>query len=151
MDYVCRVGTPTGEVVEQTFTAEDEASLRHDLEQKGYYLFSFRRGMGLSQLGGMRRPRIHPDKLLLFTQEMAALLKAGLPLLQALDILLERVRDEVFRRSMTTIRDKVKSGVALSEAFAARAPSTRRCWPPASPPGSAAARSRACSAASCST
>jgi type IV pilus assembly protein PilC len=106
-------------VVEQTFTAEDEASLRNELEQKGYYLFSFRRGMGLGQLGGIRRPRIHPDKLLLFSQEMAALLKAGLPLLQALDILLERQRDEVFRRSMTTIRDKVKSGIALSEAFRA--------------------------------
>src|SRR3954463_12626527 len=103
MEYVCRVGTPTGEVVEQTFTAQDEAALRNELEQKGYYLFSVRRGMGLKQLG-ISRPHIHPDKLLLFGQEMAALLKAGLPLLQALDILLERQRDEIFRRSMTTIR-----------------------------------------------
>ncbi len=116
MEYVCRVGTPTGEVVEQTFTAPDEAALRNDLDQKGYYLFSVRRGMGLKQLG-LRRPRVDPDRLLLFGQEMAALLKAGLPLLQALDILLERQRDEVFRRSLTAIREKVKSGIALSEAF----------------------------------
>jgi type IV pilus assembly protein PilC len=118
MEYVCRVGTPTGEVVEQTFSAPDEAALRSDLEQKGYYLFSVRRGMGLKDLG-LRRPRIHPDRLLLFGQETAALLKAGLPLLQALDILLERQRDEVFRRSLTTVREKVKSGAALSEAFRA--------------------------------
>ena len=39
MDYLCRVGTPNGEVVEQTFTAHDESSLRSELEQKGYYLF----------------------------------------------------------------------------------------------------------------
>ena len=116
MEYVCRVGTPTGEVVEQTFTAPDEAALRNDLDQKGYYLFSVRRGMGLKQLG-LRRRRVDPDRLLLFGQEMAALLKAGLPLLQALDILLERQRDEVFRRSLTAIREKVKSGIALSEAF----------------------------------
>jgi len=118
MEYVCRVGTPTGEVVEQTFTAPDEAALRNDLEQKGFYLFSVRKAMGLKDFG-LRRPHIVPDLLLLFGQEMAALLKAGLPLLQALDILLERQRDEVFRRSLTTIREKVKSGVALSEAFRA--------------------------------
>jgi type IV pilus assembly protein PilC len=118
MDYLCRVGTPTGEVVEQTFTATDEVSLRSELEQKGYYLFSVRREMGLSGLG-LRRRRIHPDLLLLFAQELAALLKAGLPLLQSLDIMLERQRDEVFRRSLTTVREKVKSGVALSEAFRA--------------------------------
>lgn len=118
MEYVCRVGTPTGEVVEQTFTAADEATLRNDLEQKGYYLFSVRRGMGLKDFG-LRRPHVSPDLLLLFGQEMAALLKAGLPLLQALDILLERQRDEVFRRSLSTVREKVKSGIALSEAFRA--------------------------------
>ena len=118
MEYVCRVGTPTGEVVEQTFTANDEATLRSDLEQRGYYLFSVRRGIGLKDFG-LRRPHISPDLLLLFGQEMAALLKAGLPLLQALDILLERQRDEVFRRSLNAIREKVKSGVALSEAFRA--------------------------------
>ena len=118
MEYVCRVGTPTGEVVEQTFTAPDEVSLRSELEQKGYYLFSVRRGMGLKSLG-LRQEKIHPDLLLLFGQELAALLKAGLPLLQGLDIMLERQRDPVFRRSLTTVREKVKTGVALSEAFRA--------------------------------
>ena len=118
MEYVCRVGTPTGEVVEQTFSAPDELSLRSELEQKGYYLFSFRRDRGLKSLG-LRRTRIEPDLLLLFGQELSALLKAGLPLLQSLDIMLERQRDEVFRRSLATVREKVKTGVALSEAFRA--------------------------------
>ena len=45
MEYVCKVGTPGGEVVEQTFTAADEAALRADLEQKGYYLFDIKRGL----------------------------------------------------------------------------------------------------------
>ena len=104
--------------MEQTFSASDELSLRSELEQKGYYLFSYRRDMGLKSLG-LRRTRIEPDLLLLFGQELSALLKAGLPLLQSLDIMLERQRDEVFRRSLTTVREKVKTGVALSEAFRA--------------------------------
>ena len=118
MEYVCRVGTPTGEVVEETFTASDEVSLRTELEQKGYYLFSVRRALSLAQVG-LKSSRVKGDLLLLFGQELAALLKAGLPLLQCLDIMLERQRDPVFRRSLETVREKVKSGVAVSEAFRA--------------------------------
>ncbi len=118
MDYVCKVGTPSGEVVEQTFSAPDESALRTDLEQKGYYLFSVRRGFGLRDLG-LRRPHIPTERLLTFTQELAALLKAGLPLVQSLDIMLERQQEPTFKRSLETIREKVKSGVALSDAFKA--------------------------------
>ncbi|HVR69558.1 MAG TPA: type II secretion system F family protein [Vicinamibacteria bacterium] len=118
MEYVCKVGTPTGEVVEQTFTAPDEAVLRAELEHKGYYLFSMRRALGLHRLQ-LRRPRVSPDLLMLFGQELSALLKAGLPLLQSLDVMLERQRHPVFKRSLTTVREKVKSGTALSEAFRA--------------------------------
>jgi type IV pilus assembly protein PilC len=118
MEYVCKVGTPGGEVVEQTFTAPDESALRSELEQKGYYLFSVRRGFGLGDLG-LRRPRVPTERLLIFSQELAALLKAGLPLVQSLDVMLERQPDLVFRRSLETIRDKVKSGIALSDAFRA--------------------------------
>src|SRR6266536_2801456 len=118
MEYVCKVGTPSGDVVEQTFTAPDESVLRHELEQKGYYLFSVRRGLGLREFG-LRRPHVATERLLIFAQELAALLKAGLPLVQSLDVMLERQADPVFKRSLTTIREKVKSGVALSDAFKA--------------------------------
>jgi type IV pilus assembly protein PilC len=118
MEYVCKVGTPTGEVVERTFSAPDEIALRSELEHQGFYLFSIRRGLGLSGLG-MRARRVPGDLLMLFGQELAALLKAGLPLFQSLDVMLERQKHPLFRRSLTTVRDKVKSGVALSEAFRA--------------------------------
>src|SRR5262245_22128696 len=121
MDYVCKVGTPAGEVLEQTFSASDETALRQDLEQKGYYLFSVRRGLSLKELG-LRRTRIHPDLLLVFGQQLAALLKAGLPLLQSLDIMLERQKNQVFRRSLATVREKVKGGTAISEAFRQEGP-----------------------------
>jgi len=116
MDYVCKVGRPTGEVVEQTFTAPSESALRADLEQKGLYLFSVRRSLGLGGLS-FRRRRIPAELLLIFSQELAALLKAGLPLLQSLDVMLERQKDALFRRSLATVRDKIKAGTALSEAF----------------------------------
>ena len=116
MEYVCRVGTPGGEVVEQTFTATDEVALRADLEQKGYYLFGIKRGLNLKGLG-LKRDKVPIDLLMLFGQELAALLKAGLPLVQSIEIMLERQKHPVFRASLSTVRDKVKSGIALSDAF----------------------------------
>ena len=118
MEYVCKVGTPAGEVLERTFVAPDEASLRAELEQQGYYLFGVRRGFRLGEMG-IRKRRVDRSVLLIFGQELAALLKAGLPLYQSLDVMLERQRDPVFRASLNTIRDRVKSGMSLSEAFKA--------------------------------
>jgi type IV pilus assembly protein PilC len=116
MEYVCRVGTPSGDVVERGFTAPDERALRADLEQQGLYLLSVRRGFSLSAFR-LRKRRVDPAMLLVFSQELAALLKAGLPLFQSLDVMLDRQRDPVLRQSLATVRQKVKSGVALSDAF----------------------------------
>jgi len=116
MEYVCRVGTPSGEVVERTVSASDERALRADLEQQGLYLLSMRRGLSLSALR-IRKRRVNPSLLLIFSQELAALLKAGLPLFQSLDVMLERQRDPLLRQSLASVREKVKSGTALSDAF----------------------------------
>lgn len=116
MDYVCRVGTPSGDVVERAFTAPDESALRAELEQQGLYLLSVRRGLSLSAFR-LRKRRVDPAMLLVFSQELAALLKAGLPLFQSLDVMLDRQRDPVLRQSLVTVRQKIKSGVALSDAF----------------------------------
>jgi type IV pilus assembly protein PilC len=118
MEYVCRVGTPAGDVVERTFTAPDETALRAELDQQGYFLFSIKRGFGLARLK-LRPSRVAPGLLLIFAQELAALLKAGLPLFQSLDVTLDRQKDPVFRRSLTAVREKIKGGTALSEAFRA--------------------------------
>jgi type IV pilus assembly protein PilC len=115
MEYVCRVGTTSGEIVERTFRAPDERALRAELEQQGLYLLSVRRGLRLGSLG-VRPKRVKPALLLVFSQELAALLKAGLPLFQSLDVMLDRQRDPLFRQSLASVREKVKSGVALSDA-----------------------------------
>jgi type IV pilus assembly protein PilC len=117
MEFSCKVGMPTGEIVERTFTADDESALRADLEQKGFYIFAVR-SSAVKEFR-LRRPHVKMDTLLMFCQELAALLKAGLPLLQGLEIMLERQQDLTFKRSLTTIRDKIKTGISLSDAFKA--------------------------------
>jgi type IV pilus assembly protein PilC len=124
MQFICRIGTPDGRVLEEIFSASDETALRSDLGKRGYHLFEVKRQglapkMGVPALiRGGRRGRIPVQEFLVFNQELAALLRAGLPLLQAIDLMLERMKPGTFRSVLTEVRDKVKSGTDLSEAFA---------------------------------
>lgn len=124
MQFICRIGTQDGRVLEEIFTASDEMALRSDLGKRGYHLFEVKRRGAAPSLGvpallrGGRRGRIPVGEFVVFNQELAALLKAGLPLLQALDLMLERMRPGTFRSVLTEVRDKVKSGTDLSDAFA---------------------------------
>jgi type IV pilus assembly protein PilC len=117
MEFRCRLGTPAGEIVEGLYAADSEALLRRDLEEKGLYVLSLRRA-GLSLSFGRRRQRIKGHEFLVFNQELATLLKAGMPLVQSLDILRQRVPNRTFKTVLDSVHDKVKGGVALSDAFA---------------------------------
>lgn len=135
MQFICRVGTPDGRVLEELITASDETALRSDLGKRGYHLFEAKRQgmapkMGLpALLRGGRRGRIPVQDFLVFNQELAALLKAGLPLLQAIDLMLERLRNPTFRAVLTDVRDQIKSGTDLSEAFAQHGDLFPRLYP----------------------
>jgi type IV pilus assembly protein PilC len=135
MQFICRVGTPDGRVFEEMFTASDETALRSDLGKRGYHLFEVKRQgmapkMGLpALLRGGRRGKVPVQDFLVFNQELAALLKAGLPLLQALDLMLERLENPTFRAVLTDVRDRVKSGTDLSEAFAEHGDLFPRLYP----------------------
>lgn len=134
MQFTCRVGTPDGRVLEEVFTASDETSLRTELGKRGLHLFEVRRrgvspGRALSAFGRMGRRRIPVQEFMVFNQELAALLKAGLPLLQALDLMLERMKNLHFRSVLIDVRDRVKSGTDLSEAFAAHGDLFPRLYP----------------------
>lgn len=114
MEYICKVGTPAGEIVERSFEAPNEEALKADLQRQGLFLFSHRKA---SSDFNLTAPRVKAENLQLFGQELAALLKAGLPLTQGMDLMVERQRDPLFKRSLAAVRDRVKSGTALSEAF----------------------------------
>lgn len=114
MEYICKVGTPAGEIVERSFDAPSEEALKADVLRQGLFLFSHRRATQGFRFGA---PRVKPENLQLFGQELAALLKAGLPLTQSMDLMVERQRDPLFKRSLAAVRDRIKSGSALSDAF----------------------------------
>jgi type IV pilus assembly protein PilC len=122
MEFRCRLGTPNGEVVEGVYVADSEARLRRDLEEKGLFVLSLQpRGWVSGLPGGARRRRVGRQEFLVFNQELATLLKAGMPLTQSLDILRQRVSNPTFKAVLDGVYEKVVSGTALSDAFGAHA------------------------------
>jgi type IV pilus assembly protein PilC len=124
VEFRCRVATAGGQVSEATYVAESEARLRADLEEKGLFLLSVHGG-GALNVGGLRlglptRRRIPAREFLVFNQELATLLKAGLPLVHSVDILRKRVPNPMFKAALNDVHDRIRSGSALSEAFEAQ-------------------------------
>jgi type IV pilus assembly protein PilC len=121
MEFRCRLGTAGGEIIEGVYIADSESRLRHELEEKGLFVLSLQRRGGLPNItrGGGQRRRISRQEFLVFNQELATLLKAGMPLVQSLDILRQRVSNATFKAVLDDVYDKVKSGQGLSDTFAA--------------------------------
>jgi type IV pilus assembly protein PilC len=121
MEYRCRLGTATGEILEEIHVSDSEAHLRRELEQKGFCVLGLRpKGLlGQVSLPGRVRRRVPMRDFLVFNQELATLLKAGMPLVQSLDILRSRVEHPTFRPVLDEVYEKVRAGSSLSDAFGA--------------------------------
>ena len=120
MEFRCRLATATGQVSEGTFVADSEAALRRELEEKGLYVLDLRAARrGFPGLTRSRGGRIKQHEFLVFNQELATLLKAGMPLVQSLEILRRNIPNPTFKALLDDVYDKVRSGTALSDAFEA--------------------------------
>jgi len=120
MEFRCRLASPNGEIVEGVYAAETEERLRHELEEKGLYVLSLQPKHAIAgiSLHLPQRKGVNTREFLVFNQELATLLKAGMPLVQSLDLLKRRVESPTFRTVLDDVHDKVRSGTALSDAFA---------------------------------
>jgi type IV pilus assembly protein PilC len=119
--YSFQVGTPTGSIQTLEVAGDTLDAARRSLEDKGYFVFDRQeQARTLPRLGrpAFLAPRVTPRALLVFNQELLALVRAGLPILSALDLLRERGRQPRLRSLLEVVRDEVKGGAALSAAMA---------------------------------
>ena len=121
-EFVCKVGDTTGRVFQQMETAQSEAEARQKLAERGFFVFSVRMHFDLlSQFSGAARERkIRPADFLIFNQQFSTLIKAGLPILKALELLAERAAAPRLRPTLQDVRQRVRDGALLSEALAAQ-------------------------------
>jgi len=119
VEFRCRLASPNGEIVEGVYVADNEAKLRHELEEKGLFVLSLQPKGAIAGVSVRlpRRSAINTREFLVFNQELATLLKAGMPLVQSLDLLRRRVTTPTFRGVLDDVHEKVRAGSALSDAF----------------------------------
>ncbi|KAF0218290.1 MAG: type IV pilus assembly protein [Geobacteraceae bacterium] len=116
--YTCKLGSSDGRIVEKEFEAVNGATLRQSLEEQGYFVFELKKKpLQFLWEKGVARRKVDNRELLTFNQELLVLIKAGLPIVQALDTILERVEKGKLPEILRNIREDVKGGAALSDAF----------------------------------
>ena len=120
-EFICRLGTPSGEIITRIVEASAAGEARTRLEQEGFRVFAVSSpNEGLSGLlsgGGNKKGKVKQADFLLFNQQLSALLRAGIPVLQSIELLKTRSASGNLRIVLADVEDKIKSGVPLSEAF----------------------------------
>src|SRR6185436_17179247 len=121
-DWVLKYADARGEIHQQIAQAATEQEVRERFSQQGYLIYSIRprriaRGLAteVSLLG--RRKKLNLEKFLIFNQQFVTLIRAGLPILKSLDLLADRLTDPKLGPHVKAVRDDVRKGTLLSEAF----------------------------------
>jgi type IV pilus assembly protein PilC len=125
-EFICRLGTPAGEVVTRTVEAPGINEARARLELEGFRVFNVTppKASGvttLTRLGGRGgQAKVKASDFLLFNQQLAALVRAGIPILQAISMLRKRAASARLRAVLGDVEDQIRGGAALSQAFASQ-------------------------------
>jgi type IV pilus assembly protein PilC len=124
-EFICRLGTPSGEIVTRIVEAAGSVDAKTQLEREGYKVFAVSAsGGGVSSFlpfgDSGNKPKIKQADFLIFNQQFSALLRAGIPVLQAIGLLKTRSGSSALRNVLTDVEEKIRSGVPLSEAFDAQ-------------------------------
>jgi type IV pilus assembly protein PilC len=116
-EFVARVGTPDGAVLLERHRAGSADALKRELEARGLHVFQVRAAGGRLRIPLLRREKLDPLDFLVFNQQLATLLRAGIPVLQSLELLQRSQSSPLFREVLSRVLEEVRSGVSLSDAF----------------------------------
>ena len=115
--FTCKIGASDGRILVKELDSASDALLRQSLEDQGYVVFEVRKKPFQFLLdAGIGRKKMGNKELLLFNQEFLVLLKAGLPIIQALDTVLESGTGKL-NEILSAVREDIKGGMALSSAM----------------------------------
>ena len=116
--YTCKIGLADGKIIEKEFESVNAEVLRLSLTEQGFFVFNVKKKpLQFIWEKGVGRQKISNKELITFNQELLVLLKSGLPIIQALDTILERVEKGKLSELLKSIREDIKGGSSLSEAF----------------------------------
>jgi type IV pilus assembly protein PilC len=112
-----RVAKEDGTVLERRVASENEGVLRGQLTGEGYLILSIAEVSKGCSLPSFSRRGVSARNFLAFNQELMTLLKAGLPILKIMDILMERRGEHGFSEALTAVREEVRNGTTIADAM----------------------------------
>ncbi|MDP8979225.1 MAG: type II secretion system F family protein [Acidobacteriota bacterium] len=120
-EWVLKYADARGEIHQQVAEATSEREIRDRYSQQGFLVYSVKPRREIAGLpvsvGGGRKKKINLEKFLIFNQQFVTLIRAGLPILKGLDLLADRLTDPKLGVYIRNVRDEVKNGALLSDAF----------------------------------
>ena len=118
-EFLCKVADSTGRVYSQVEPAESVTEARQKLLDRGLFVYQVRPRSGMfgEAFGARREKMIDGNDFLVFNQQFNTLIKAGIPILKALDLLAERAAAPRLRPVLGEVRRLVREGTTLSEAL----------------------------------
>ena len=118
-EFVLKYADGRGQVHQQVASAASEKELRDRYSSQGFLIYSVKaKGVATGLLGG--RKKLNLEKFLIFNQQFVTLIRAGLPILKGLDLLADRLTDPKLGPHVKAVREDVRNGTLLSEAFRAQ-------------------------------
>src|SRR6266702_2259659 len=121
-EFLIKLADERGHLLQQVETGYSESEVRDRFVQQGYLVY-WVKPRGLFAAGEFRLPRrrgVKQSQFVIFNQQFLTLIKAGLPILNSLELLIKRQKDAYLQSLLENVRDRVKSGELLSTAFAAQ-------------------------------
>ncbi len=115
--FVIKATDDQGRRLEQIEQAASASELRERYRQQGYWVYEVRQRQALAEQWRLRKQQIPKETLLVFSQQFVTLVKAGLPIPRALELLESRARNPRLRTLLGDVRARVRGGELLSEAF----------------------------------
>jgi type IV pilus assembly protein PilC len=115
-EFVLKYADGRGQMHQQTATAGTEKEIRDRYSNQGFLVYSVKpKASALASIGGGKK--LNLEKFLIFNQQFVTLIRAGLPILKSLDLLAERLTDPKLEPYIKAVREEVRNGTLLSEAF----------------------------------
>jgi len=120
-EYVIRMADERGHMLQQFEHGTSEVDVRDRFAQQGFLVYSVTpKGLLAGALRLPQRRKVPQDQFVIFNQQFVTLIHAGLPIIQSLELLIKRQRNPFFRSVLQNVRDRLRGGELLSQAFAAQ-------------------------------
>jgi len=121
-EFVVKIADERGRMLQQVEQGYSVAEVRDRFASQGYLVYWVKpQGVFSGGFSLGRRRKLKQSTFLVFNQQFLTLIKAGLPILNSLDLLIKRQRDPNLQQVLENVRERVKGGELLSDAFATHA------------------------------